>query len=129
MSAMREAVLDLLTPGDRPVREAVDRHVAPGFRQRVDGAELDREAFVARMTALRASVARVAFTVLDEVQDGSRYAERHRIELVLTDGTRVRREVLVFAERDARGRFVRIDEAGFAVPDDPPRDASATSGP
>jgi hypothetical protein len=119
MSTMRDAVLDLLGDRGPSVAEAVDRHFATTFSQRVDGTDLDRAAFLERMTALRASVLRVDLTVLDELADGPRYAERHVVDLELRDGARLRREVLVFAERDASGRFVRIDEAGVAPRDDP----------
>ena len=65
--------------------------------------------------ALRDAVRPVTFTVLDEMVDGVRYAERHVIELVRHEGERIAQEVYVFAERDQDGRFVRIEEAAVDV--------------
>jgi hypothetical protein len=117
MSTLRQAVADLLDPDGPPVEAAADRHFAPGFRQRADGTWLDRPAFLERMRGLRAAAERIDVRVLDELADGARYAERHVIDIALRDGTRVRREVLVFATRDADGRFLQIDEA-TVEPDD-----------
>jgi hypothetical protein len=122
VSILKAAVEALLDPDGPPVEVAVDRHFAPGFRQRADGARFDRLAFLDRMRGLRAAAERVDVRVLDELVVGARYAERHVIDIALRDGTRVRREVLVFAERDAAGRFLRIDEATVALDDEgPPR--------
>lgn len=110
MATMSDAIDDLLGAGGLTAEEAVDRHFGPDFRQSVDGTWLDRAAFLARMVELRAGVEHAAVTVLDELTDGDRYAERHVIELHLRDGTRVAREVSVFARRDPDGRFRRIEE-------------------
>ncbi|WP_022929811.1 hypothetical protein [Patulibacter americanus] len=115
MSILKAVVELLLDPDGPSVEAAADRHFAPGFRQRVNGAWVERRAFLAGMADLRATVERATITVLDELVDGRRYAERHRIDLELRDGARVRREVFVFAERDADGRFVRIEEASVAA--------------
>jgi hypothetical protein len=53
--------------------------------------------------------------VLDEITDGRRYAERHRNEITLNDGTVSRREVYVFGEFAEDGRFRRLTETGFDV--------------
>lgn len=70
-----------------------------------------------RLTARRSStlLKQSRVTVLDEVVDTARYAQRHRIELTFRDGSRVSREVYVFAELDAESRFVRIDEVTLDV--------------
>ena len=109
MSTVEEAVADLVDHR-LPVEQAVDRHYAAGFRQRTDGRWDDRPALVALATRLREAVEHATVTVLDELASGDRYAERHVVELVLRDGTRTRREVSVFARRDADGRFTRIEE-------------------
>lgn len=62
----------------------------------------------------------LAITVLDEFIHGDRYAERHIVELVKRDSERVRQEVYLFAERDADGRFVRIEETTLVLYRDQP---------
>jgi hypothetical protein len=115
MTVLKQAIDDLFDPG-LPVEEAFGRHFSPAFRQRVDGAGwIDRDGFLAGIAAARAAVDHVVVTVLDELAEDRRYAERHRIELVRRDGGRAVQEVYVFAERDADGRFTRIEEASVVV--------------
>ncbi|MEU4338624.1 hypothetical protein AB0F59_28865 [Micromonospora lupini] len=52
-------------------------------------------------------------TVLDELCDGSHYAERHRYRMTLADGTVVHREIYYFATLAPDGRFQRVHETGF----------------
>lgn len=106
---LRHAIEDLLAP-QMPLDEALDRHFAPGFRQRVHGQWNDRAAFRARMAQLRVQLARVTITVLDEHVHGLRYAERHGIDMLQHDGDRIALEVFVFAQRDGLGRFLCIVE-------------------
>jgi hypothetical protein len=124
MTTVKDAIDDLFNNQRLPVEEAVERHFAPSFRQKVDGAWSDRGAFLARTLRLRASVARAKVTVLDELADGPRYAERHLVELVLRDGERAVQEVYVFARRDTDGRFLRIEETAL-----PLREEQAGPGP
>jgi len=115
MTGLKHAVDDLFDPRI-PVEEAFGRHFSADFRQRVNGAGwIDRDGFLAGIAAARETADHVIVTVLDELADGDRYAERHRIELIRRDGGRAVQEVYVFAQRDADGRFTRIDEASLAV--------------
>jgi hypothetical protein len=114
-NALKNAVEDLLDGTRLSVVDAMDRHFAPTFRQRVNGQWDDRAVFSARMAALRDVVREVTITVLDEMADGTRYGERHVVELVQHDGERVVQEIFVFAERDHDGRFVRIEEATVSM--------------
>jgi hypothetical protein len=111
MTTIKDAVEDLLDPRRLTVEEAANRHFGPTFRQRTNGRWDDRDAFLARIALLRESVDHATITVLDELGEAGRYAERHVVELVRRDGTRIVQEVYVFAERDPDGRFVRIEEA------------------
>ena len=111
MASLKNAVEDLLNHRHLSVEEAADRHFAPGFRQRTNGRWDDRDAVVARIAQLREMVEHASITVLDELADGPRYAERHRIELLRRDGQRIAQEVYVFAQRDPDGRFACIEEA------------------
>jgi hypothetical protein len=115
MTSLKEAVDDLLNNPQLTVEEAMDRHFAGNFRQCTNGTWDDRAGFVARMRDLRQSGARVTFTVLDELSEGDRYAERHRVDLVHRDGERALLEVYVFAERDTAGHFVRIEESTLVL--------------
>ena len=114
MSRLQDAIGDLFDP-QLTAAEAVDRHFTPDFRQRTNGQWDDRAGFLARIGQLRADVARVDVTVLDELVQGENYAERHVIELRLHGGERIVQEVYVFARRDAAGRFRCIEEVTMRV--------------
>ncbi|GAA1217906.1 hypothetical protein GCM10009665_04740 [Kitasatospora nipponensis] len=104
------ALNDLLfTPG-LDLAEAVDRHFAPDYRQRTDGHWDDREAFITHIAHLRTVVASGSVQVLDELAQGDRYADRHVVDVVKTDGSTVTMEVYLFAEFADDGRFRRIEE-------------------
>jgi hypothetical protein len=117
MTTIKAAVADLF---DRqlPVDDAVDRHYGPGFRQRTDGVWEDRSGLLQRMCDLRNSIDSISITVLHELSDGPRYAERHLVDLMHRDGGRTRLEVFVFAEHDAEGRFVWIEEITRSISPD-----------
>ena len=107
--AIREAAL-----GPRlELDEALDKYYAPGFTHRSDGVTQDRAAFAAMVGRLRDRIVGGTVTVLDEMVDGSRYAERHVYEATLVDGTTVKREIYVFGEFAEDGRFRSVTEAGF----------------
>jgi hypothetical protein len=118
MTTVKDAIDDLFNHQHLSADEAVDRHFAPAFRQRVDGSWDDRSGFLARVVQLRKAVEHAAVTVLDELTDGAGYAERHIVELVQRDGGRTVQEVYVFAERDSDGRFVRIEETAVPLASD-----------
>ncbi|MFG2846465.1 nuclear transport factor 2 family protein [Kitasatospora sp. NPDC048296] len=99
----------LLTPG-LDLDEAADRHFAPDYRQRTDGEWNDRQEFLAHIAHLRTVVAGGSITVHDELVDGDRYADRHTMTVVKTDGSTVRVEVYLFAEFAPDGRFRRVEE-------------------
>ncbi|MDR6936510.1 nuclear transport factor 2 family protein [Luteibacter sp. 3190] len=113
MTILRKAILDLFDPGV-PTTDAAERHFDPSFRQRVDGAWIDRAAFVAGIEVLKEDLVRVDVSVLDELVVDERYAERHVIDLELRNGARIAREVYVFGRRGPDGRFVSIEEATIA---------------
>lgn len=75
MTTIKDAVDDLLNNHQLSAEEAVDRHFGPTFRQRVNGSWDDRAGFLARVTNLRKVVEYATITVLEELTDGSRYAE------------------------------------------------------
>lgn len=117
MTTIKDAVDDLFNNHQLSPQEAVERHFAPAFRQRTNGSWDERAQFLARMVELREVVEHATVTVLEELIDGDRYAERHVVDLVQRDGTRTIQEVFVFAERDSDGRFARIDETNMVLPD------------
>lgn len=114
MSTIKQAVDDLLDP-QLSVQASIDRHFVPAFRQRVNGSWIDRATFLDSIVGLRAALDHATVTVLDELVTGAHYAERHRIELFMRDGSLACQEVYVFAQRDADGRFVCIEEATIAI--------------
>lgn len=109
MTILKKAIDDLFDP-TLTIEHAVDRHFAPGFRQRTNGQWDDRAGFLAHIALLRDRVAHAKVTVLDAHADGARYAQRHVIELLQRDGERIALEVYLFAERAPDGRFLRIEE-------------------
>lgn len=115
MSTIKEAVEDLLNNRQMTTEKALDRHFSPDFRQRTNGRWENRAAVCARIVALREVVEHSTITVLDELVIADSYAERHVIELVKHDGSRIVQEVYLFAQRAPDGRFTRIEEATVAL--------------
>ncbi|MFF7993311.1 nuclear transport factor 2 family protein [Kitasatospora xanthocidica] len=107
---IRAALADLLLTPGLDLDEAADRHFAPDYRQRTDGEWADRAEFLAHIAHLRTVVADGSVDVHDELAAGDRYADRHTMTIVKTDGSTVRIEVYVFAEFAPDGRFRRIEE-------------------
>jgi hypothetical protein len=115
MTTLRAALADLLENQDLTVDQAANRHISRDFRQRTNGQWDDRAGFLARITQLRSNTKDITITVLDDIVDGGRYAERHIIDLLLTDGRRLVQEVYLFAALDSDGRFERIEEVSLPL--------------
>lgn len=107
---IRSALDDILNRQQRPLEDVLDRHFSPDYRQRTNGRWDDREAFAQHARKLREVVASARIEVLDELRDGNRYADRHRVRITKRDGTQVVQEVYLFAQLDAAGLFARIEE-------------------
>ncbi|MER7770607.1 nuclear transport factor 2 family protein [Kitasatospora sp. NPDC096140] len=107
---VRAALTDLLLTPGLDLDEAADRHFAPDYRQRTDGEWADRAEFLDHIAHLRTVVADGSVEVHDELTAGNRYADRHTMTVVKTDGTTVRMEVYLFGEFAPDGRFRRIEE-------------------
>ncbi|WP_269858160.1 nuclear transport factor 2 family protein [Streptomyces sp. RPT161] len=104
------AMTDLIFNTDITVEEAADRHFTPGYRQRTDGQWADRAGFIEHITHLRTLVAEGSVEVHDELYDGTKYADRHTVNITKKDGSTVLTEVYVFADLASDGRFSRIEE-------------------
>ncbi len=115
VTTIKAAIDDLFNNPQLNAQDAIDRHFGPSFCQRINGRWDDRPAFVARVVQLRDLVEQATVTVLDELIDGDRYAERHLINLIQRDGEQIFQEVYVFAQFDADGRFARIEETSLAI--------------
>jgi hypothetical protein len=107
---IQSALTDLLFRPELDLVTATDRHFALDYRQRTDGRWDEREGFIEHIAHLRSIIAGGTVRVLDEFRDGARYADRHVVEIVKRDGSRVEMEVYVFAEFAADGRFRRVEE-------------------
>ena len=107
---MHSALTDLLFRPEVDLAAAADRHFAPDYRQRTDGSWDDRDGFIEHIAHLRSIVASGTVRILDEIRDGARYADRHVVEILKRDGSRVEMEVYVFGEFAADGRFRRVEE-------------------
>jgi hypothetical protein len=109
-STIATALNDLLLDLDVDLTDAINRHFSSSFRQRADGVWSDRAEFTERIAHLRTLTASGTIEVHEELVDGLLYAERHTIEIVNKDGSRVRTEVYLFGRHDADGRFSEIHE-------------------
>ncbi len=113
-----KASLTICSSAAHSVEEAADRHYSPEFRQRTNGEWANRADVLIRISALRATTTDVHITVLDELVDRQRYAERHIIELRTTEGQQIRQEVYVFGQLDADGHLEWIEELTRSLPED-----------
>ncbi|MEU9134284.1 nuclear transport factor 2 family protein [Kitasatospora sp. NPDC048540] len=107
---IRTALTDLLLTPGLDLEEAAERHFAPDYRQRTDGAWADRTEFLDHIAHLRTVLAGGSVQVHEELTDGTLYADRHTMEADKIDGSTVRMEAYLFAEFAADGRFRRIEE-------------------
>jgi hypothetical protein len=110
MSTIEHALNDLLNNHDLPLDVAIDKHFSADYRQRTDGVWSNRAEFAEHIAHLRALTASTVVTVLDELSDGSSYADRHIVNVTKRDGSQVLQEVYLFGERDQDGRFTRVEE-------------------
>lgn len=116
MPSISRALHDLLAGADLTVEDALARHVADDYRQSTDGQWIDRAAFAARLSQLRAFVQTVDIEVKSELTEGSSYAERHIITVTGRDGSIGRQEVFLFGEIAADGRFAWLEELTRPLP-------------
>lgn len=110
-----DAIREVAFESSRELDEVLDTYYAPDYVHRSDGHQLDRAGFANMVAGMRRRVVKGSVTVLDEVYEGSHYAERHRYTMKLIDGTLVDREIYFFATLSEDGRFQRADETGFDV--------------
>jgi hypothetical protein len=110
MASISAALHDLLVTPDLTVEDALARHFTDDYRQSTNGEWIDRAAFGQQMEQLRGFVDAVEIRVIDELSQGSRYAERHVIQVTGRDGSVVGQEVYVFAEVAEDGRFGSLEE-------------------
>ncbi|MEU8379927.1 hypothetical protein [Streptosporangium sp. NPDC048865] len=116
-----EALRDLVFEPRLELDEALDKYYAPGYTHRSDGTSLDRAEFAEMVARTRSRIAGGTVTVLDELRDGSTYAERHVFEITMVDGSTQRREISIFGSLAEDGRFQELSETGFSVGPDEPR--------
>ena len=110
MASIAAALHDLLNEPDLSVESALTRHFTDEYRQSTDGTWIDRAEFGRQIQGLRTFVAHAAIDVVDELVDGTAYAERHVIRITGRDGTTARQEVFLFGRIAADGRFAELEE-------------------
>jgi hypothetical protein len=104
----------LLEPdADAELGQVLDRYYAPDYTHRTDGKTVDRDEFAEMAAGARSQVAAGTVTVLDELRDGSTYAERHVYHITLKNGATQDREVAIFGTYAPDGRFRQLSETGF----------------
>ncbi|WP_030511264.1 hypothetical protein [Microbispora rosea] len=97
------------------LRQVLDRYYAPDYTHRSDGKTLSREEFEGMVARVRSQVTNGAVTVLDELRDGSTYAERHVFHITLENGSTQSREIAIFGTFAEDGRFQHLSETGFDI--------------
>ncbi|MEE4540635.1 nuclear transport factor 2 family protein [Streptomyces sp. V4-01] len=107
-------------PGEE-LPQVLDRYYAPDYTHRSDGKTLNREEFAGMVARIRSQVANGTVTVLDELRDGSAYAERHVFHITLENGSTQSREVAIFGTFAEDGRFRHLSETGFDIAADETR--------
>ena len=108
-----DAIRETAFGGDGDLSEVLDKYYAPDYTHRNDGETMDRAAFVEMVAKYRGQIVDGTVTVLDEMYDGDRYAERHVYDITLRDGSTINRELYLFGTVAADGRFRHITETGF----------------
>jgi hypothetical protein len=110
-----DALRDLVFEPDlsEDLDQVLDRYYAPGYTHRSDGKTANRDEFAAMAAQVRGQVAEGTVTVLDELRDGSAYAERHVFRITLKNGVTRDEEVAIFGTYAPDGRFQRLNEIGF----------------
>ncbi|MFD3454446.1 nuclear transport factor 2 family protein [Streptomyces sp. NPDC058691] len=114
-----EALRALVFDPELPLDEALDTYYAPDYTHRSDGRTMNRAEFAAMVARSRTGITKGTVTVLDELRDGSSYAERHVFEITLADGSTQHREIALFGTLAEDGRFRHLSETGFSVDPDP----------
>ncbi|PZG04940.1 nuclear transport factor 2 family protein [Nonomuraea aridisoli] len=114
-SRLSDALRELALEPELELGEALDKYYAPGYVHRSDGKALDRAQFAEMVAGIRSRLAGGTVTVLDELRDGSTYAERHVFEVTMVDGATLKREIFVFGSFADDGRFQELSETGFTV--------------
>lgn len=107
-----QEVLDaLLNQPHLHIEQIMQRYFSPYYRQNTNGQWDDYDGFVRHAQQLRALVAHARIEVLNELQSGLHYADRHRVHATKHDRSLVVQEVYLFAQLDAQGRLVRVHES------------------
>ena len=109
-TGIAQALTALVFRRDLTVEQAVEQYFTDDYRQRTDGVWSDRSEFIAHIEHLRTVVAGGGVEVHEELREGSRYADRHTVSVVKTDGATVRTEVYLFADVAPDGRLRRVHE-------------------
>ena len=110
-TTMREALRDLLLGPGTDVAGAMDRHFAPAYTHTINGTPSTRAQYAAQVAQVRETLSDATVEVHQELRQGSTYAERHTLDLAMTDGSKQRLEVFIFGEYALDGRFLRLHEA------------------
>lgn len=110
MTSIAAALDELLNRPELPLQATLERHFTDDFRQCSDGHWIDRAAVAEQFRQLRTMVTEARIEVLDELEQGPHYAERHVITVVRPDGSTAAQEVYVFARIAHDGRIARLEE-------------------
>jgi hypothetical protein len=98
-----------------PLHQVLDSYYAPDYTHRSDGRTVNRDEFAEMVARFRSQVSGGTVTVLDELRDGSAYAERHVFRITLKNGSAQGREVAIFGSFADDGRFRHLSETGFDI--------------
>lgn len=85
-TTMREALHDLLLSPGTDVADAMDRHFDPAYSHSINGTWSTRAQYPAQVAQVRATLSDGTIEVHQELRQGTSNAERHTLELAMTDG-------------------------------------------
>jgi len=110
-----EALRELVFAPVQSVDAVMDKFFAPGYVHRTSGRKQTREEFAEHARLARNEIIRGSATVLDELQTGSAYAERHLLDVTRRDGGRQNSEIYIIGTYAPDGRFASLNETGFPL--------------
>lgn len=90
--------------------EAVARHFAPDYVQRVGGAELDHAHFIEHMNAQKSVIARTRIEIEHLVAEGDAVCSVHHVDATKHDGGAVEGHVIAHWTFDEDGLIVACNE-------------------
>jgi hypothetical protein len=95
---------------DAELESTVLHIYGPATTLTVNGNIMNYEAFLGFTRGIKSAVVSCTVTPLFWVRDGNKFAEKHRVDGTVADGSTVKIEAMTMGELDDEGRAVTVDE-------------------